>query len=200
AGAAGAAPPAAGTGAAAAPAARAQLQVTRAPISLEAQSSEIDYKTNELVFRKVHISQGAMSISADLAHATGLNFDNSHWVFRGNVRIAVNEGRLESATAEIAFADKRLARAVVDGTPAQFSQVDPKTRRIVRGHAARIDYDVRDGIVRMSKDAWLTDGQNEISGETLKYDIAARSVVAAAADQSSHRIHITITPPAADKP
>ena len=174
--------------------------VTRAPISLEAQSSEIDYKNSDLVFRKVKISQGSMTVSADLAHATGLDFQNSHWVFRGNVQIAVNKGDLRSDDADITFSNKLLSRAVVTGKPAQFSQVDPKSGRLVRGHAARIEYDVRQGVVQLSKDAWLTDGQNEISGETLKYDIAARSVVAEAADQSSHRVRITITPPAPQKP
>ncbi len=170
------------------------------PISLVAQSSEIDYKNNDLLFRKVKISQGTMSVSADLAHANGLDFQNSHWVFRGNVRIQVNQGELWSDDADILFAGKLLARASVSGNPARFAQVDPTSRRRVEGHARQIDYDVRKGVIKLAKDAWLTDGQNEISGETLKYDIAARSVVAEAADQSAHRVHITITPPPAHKP
>ncbi len=173
---------------------------TGLPISLVAQSSEIDYRNNDLVFRKVKISQGTMSVSADLAHANGLDFQNSHWVFRGNVKIIVNQGELSSDDADILFADKLLARASVSGNPARFSQVDPASHRQVEGHARQIDYDVRKGIIKLAKDAWLTDGQNEISGETLKYNIAARSVVAEAADQSAHRVHITITPPPAHKP
>ena len=167
----------------------------RLPISLDAQSSEIDYRNNDLVFRKVKITQGTMSISADLAHANGLDFENSHWVFKGNVKILVNQGSLWSDDADILFANKLLARASVSGNPARFTQVDPKSHRRVEGHARLIDYDVRKGVIKLAQDAWLTDGQNEISGETLKYDIAARSVVAQAADQSSHRVHITITPP-----
>ncbi len=178
--------------------------VTRAtlgqPISLEAQSSQIDYRTHQLVFRQVTIRQGSMSISAALAHATGLDFDESHWAFRGDVHIVVNQGDLRSDAADITFARKRLARATVTGKPARFTQVDPKSGRLVRGHARSIEYEVAKGVVTLSKDAWLTDGRNEISGETLQYDIAARSVIATAADQNSHRVRITITPPAKHTP
>ncbi len=136
-----------------------------------------------------------MSVEADLAHATGLDFENSHWIFRGNVKINVNQGQLHSDDADITFAKKLLARASVTGKPADFEQRDTKSGRVVRGRAERIDYDVRKGIVELSKDAWLSDGKNDIRGESLKYNIAARSVIAEAGDQSSHRVHITITPP-----
>lgn len=179
--------------------------VTRAalrqqPISLEAQSSQIDYRTHQLVFHQVTIRQGTMSISAALAHATGLDFDDSHWAFRGDVHIVVNRGDLRSSAADITFAHKRLASATVTGAPASFTQVDPKSGRLVQGHAQEIDYEVAKGVVTLSKDAWLTDGRNDISGQILKYDIAGRSVIATAADQNAHRVRITITPPAKHEP
>ena len=37
--------------------------------------------------------------------------------------------------------------------------------------------------------------QNEIRGESLKYNVLAQSIVADAADQGSQRVHIIITPP-----
>ncbi|MDE2294787.1 MAG: lipopolysaccharide transport periplasmic protein LptA, partial [Gammaproteobacteria bacterium] len=172
----------------------------RQPISLEAQSSQIDYRTHQLVFDQVTIRQGSMSISAALAHATGLDFDDSHWAFRGDVHIVVNRGDLRSSAADITFARQRLASATVTGAPARFTQVDPKSGRLVQGHAQKIDYEVAKGIVTLSKDAWLTDGHNEINGQILKYDIAARSVIATSADQNSHRVRITITPPAKPEP
>jgi lipopolysaccharide export system protein LptA len=41
----------------------------------------------------------------------------------------------------------------------------------------------------------LSDGQNEIRGESLKYNVRAQSVAAEAAEQGSQRVHIIITPP-----
>ncbi len=80
-------------------------------ISLDAQSSELDYKNNNLVFRKVRISQGAMSVAADQAQATGLDFENSHWVFRGNVKIGMEQGQLTADEANVTFAKKLIAKA-----------------------------------------------------------------------------------------
>src|SRR5271155_5263713 len=77
--------------------------VEQQAISLDAQSSELDYKNNNLVFRKVRIAQGDMAVAADQAQATGLDFENSRWVFRGNVKITMDQGQLTSDEAEITF-------------------------------------------------------------------------------------------------
>ena len=72
------------------------VQAEQQAIALDAQSSELDYKNNNLIFRKVRISQGNMSVAADQAQATGLDFENSRWVFRGNVKITMEQGQLTS--------------------------------------------------------------------------------------------------------
>jgi lipopolysaccharide export system protein LptA len=50
-------------------------------------------------------------------------------------------------------------------------------------------------VVHLSKNAWLSDGQTEIRGESLKYDVLAQSIVAESSEQGSQRVHIIITPP-----
>jgi lipopolysaccharide transport protein LptA len=169
-------------------------------IQIEAQSSEMDFKNNNLIYRKVRISQGNTSIAADQAQGSGLNFDNSHWVFRGNVKIAMDQGQLSSDEADITFANKLLSKAVVNGKPATFEQRIPKTGKLAQGHAESIDYDVLKGVVRFSRNAWLSNGQDEIRDESLKYNLLTQTVVADAAEQSNQRVHIIITPPANPKP
>jgi lipopolysaccharide transport protein LptA len=168
-------------------------------ITLDAQSSEIDLRTNNVVFRKVRISQGTMSVTADQGQATrqasGLNFDSSLWVFRGNVKISMEQGQLSAEDAEITFLNKLLAKAVANGRPAEFEQRIQKTGKIAKGRADTIDYDASKGIVRLLRNAWLSDGQNEIRGEALKYNVLAQSIIADAAEQGSQRVHIIITPP-----
>ena len=183
----------------AAPAAAA-LAAPQQTILVDAESSELDYKNNNLIFHKVRIAQGSMSVSADLAQATGLNFDNSHWVFRGNVKIFMEQGQLSSEEAQVTFAKKLLAKALVKGNPASFSQRLPKSGKLAQGRADSIDYDVTTGVVRFSKNAWLSDGQNEIRGDSLKYNMLAQNIVAEASEQGSQRVHIIITPPAKPKP
>ncbi|MGO9933916.1 MAG: lipopolysaccharide transport periplasmic protein LptA [Steroidobacteraceae bacterium] len=168
------------------------------PILLDSQSMEVDLRTNTAIFNKVRISQGNMAITADQGHATqttALDFDNNLWVFRGNVKITMDQGLLTSDEAQITFVNKVLTRAVANGKPAAFEQIVPKTGKLAKGRAELIDYDVSNGVVRLSKDAYLSDGQNEIRGQSLKYNVGAQSVAAEASEQGSQRVHMIITPP-----
>jgi lipopolysaccharide transport protein LptA len=171
----------------------------QAPISLDAQSSEVDYAKNELVFRKVKITRGPMSVYADLAIAKGqstnLNFEDSQWQFTGNVKIITEQGQLTSDEADVTFIKSLLSKAVITGKPAAFEQRNAKTGKPVLGHADLITYDVAKGTVALSKNAWLSNGADDVHGELLKYNFAERKVYANPSDQSSQRVHITITPP-----
>jgi len=174
------------------------------PILLDADSTEVDLRTNNAVFHKVRITQGNTSVSADQGqatrHASGLDFDNSVWVFRGNVKITMDQGQLTSEDAAITFANKVLAKAVANGKPAAFEQRIAKTGKLAQGRADSIEYDVHDGMVHLTKDAWVSNGEDEIRGESLKYNVLAQSIVAEASEQGSQRVHIIITPPPAAKP
>lgn len=174
------------------------------PVSVDAASSEIDAKTNTLVFKNVTISQGTMRVSAEHARATGLNFANSKWNFDGNVRIdAEQRGNLRSDQAVVEFKDNHIARATITGKPAEFEQKRAGSDQIARGHADEILYDVNDGTVRLTDEAWLSDGQNEISGPLLVYNIRDQQIQAVGATVASapdaphagdQRVHISIAP------
>ena len=188
-------------GATAAPAPPSALQPGQPPINLEATSTEVDGRTNTLVFSDVVISQGATRVQADHAHATGLNFANSRWTFEGKVRIdAEQHGNLRSDQAAIEFRDNRIARATITGKPAEFEQKRADSDQMARGRAGEIVYDLNDGTVRLANQAWLTDGQNEISGPLLVYNIREQRVQAAAAPGTDERVHITIAPRAVPGP
>jgi len=169
------------------------------PVSVDAASSEVDYKSNTVVFKDVVISQGDMRVQAEHARATGLNFENSRWNFEGNVRIdAEQHGNLRSDQAVVEFRDNHIARATITGKPAEFEQKRANSAQTARGHADQIFYDVSDGTVRLTDDAWLSDGQNEISGPLLVYNIREQRVQAVAAPggaaDSDQRVHISIAP------
>jgi lipopolysaccharide transport protein LptA len=198
-----AAAPCAGMAARAVAAAAAAQQL---PITVDADQTAIDYAKNEVLLRKVKISQGGMSIAADQAVATGqstsLNFDDSNWTFRGNVKIITDQGLLDSDQADATFAKGVLEKAVILGKPAVFEQRNPKNGKPVRGHAERIVYDVVKGTVTLTKDAWLNNGPDEIHGEQIAYNMLEKKVFANPAEQNSTRVHITITqpPPPPPKP
>ena len=170
------------------------------PIDLVAASSDFDYRKNTLLFRQVKITQGPMQVAAQEATATGLNFENSVWTLSGQVRITMPDGRLESSDARVSFRDNRIASAVVRGSPAEFEQRVKETQRLAKGRANSIEYDVAAGTVRLTGDAWLTDGDNAISGDTLVYDIARQRVAANPGGTDPGGVHITINPRSRDEP
>jgi lipopolysaccharide transport protein LptA len=194
-----AAPAAAATAAAApSPGAVGASPTRQLPVTVDAASSEVDYRTNTVVFSQVVISQGAMRVQADHAHASGLNFANSRWTFEGHVRIdAEPRGSLRADQAVVEFRDNRILRATANGKPAQFEQPRADSQQMARGHANEIVYDVNEGTVRLSEDAWLSDGTNEISGPLLVYNIRAQRVQAATQSGTDQRVHIVIQPQSA---
>ncbi|MBS0579935.1 MAG: lipopolysaccharide transport periplasmic protein LptA [Proteobacteria bacterium] len=175
------------------------------PVQLDAGHLDVDYKTKQMIYHDVVISQGSTRVQSDTAQATGLNFANSKWTFSGNVRInAEPRGNLQSDSAVVEFKDNLITRATVTGKPAQFEQKREGTDQVARGHADKIVYDVTEGTVRLNDDAWLSDGQNEISGPELVYNIRTQRVQAngglhgevqtSAPGTPDDRIHITIAP------
>jgi lipopolysaccharide transport protein LptA len=167
------------------------------PIQLDARSSDFDYKSSSLLFRAVHISQGRLWIEADEATANGLNFESSVWRFTGHVRVGMIDGTIESDQALITFANNQVSVAEITGTPASFEQKRPNG--VARGHASRIEYRPIPGTVRLTGDAWLSDGTNEISGSTLVYDLNGQRVVANPDDQGDQRVKLTIQPKKSEK-
>ncbi|HJS21739.1 MAG TPA: lipopolysaccharide transport periplasmic protein LptA [Steroidobacteraceae bacterium] len=179
------------------------------PISLDAASSDFDYRNNTLRFRQVRIVQGTVRVEADEATATGLNFENSRWEFRGNVRIDVEGGSLASNDAQVTFVNNQIATAVITGSPATFEQQLQESDDIAKGRAGRIEYDFTAGNVQLMEDAYLTDGRNDIHGQKLVYSIRDQRVLAEASEQGQERVRITINPrsmegeqkkPGADRP
>jgi lipopolysaccharide transport protein LptA len=165
------------------------------PINLEAASSDFDYKNNTLLFKRVKITQGGLAVTAQQASATGLEFDNSEWRLTGDVVIVVPGGKLQSSEARVMFKNNAIASASIKGTPAQFEQQLKETKQVARGRAKAIDYDVKAATVRLTGDAWLTDGQNEIRGNTLVYDIGRERVQANPSEKDPGGVRITINPP-----
>jgi lipopolysaccharide transport protein LptA len=169
-------------------------------LPIDIASSRVDYKGDTVDFQNVTITQGATKVQADRAHATGLdNFDNSRWTFEGNVRInGEQHGSLKSDAAVVEFRNNYISKATVTGNPAEFEQKRTDTDEVARGHAREIEYNVSDGTVRLSNDAWIWDGHNALSAPELVYNIREQHVQAAA--QPGNQVHLTIDPNKTEDP
>jgi lipopolysaccharide transport protein LptA len=175
----------------------AENSVKQQNISLDASSSEVDYKKNTVKFKDIVISQGDIKVEANRAEAeaTGLNFKTGNWTFNGDVRIHVEKrGNLRSDQAVIEFRDSQIVKATITGKPAQFEQQRPASDLMARGHAGEIIYQPIEGVVRLADDAWLSDGKNEIRGPLLVYNIRQQHVEAVTKPGGEDRVHITIAP------
>lgn len=163
-------------------------------ITLDAASSEVDYRANALLFRDIIITQGKVRVVAQRARSTGLDFDDSTWTLSGEVRIDVDGGTLSSDEAAVTFENNRIVRASIRGKPAEFSQ-QLKDGGRARGRAGNILYDMAASTVTLREDAWLSDdGRSEIRGDQLVYNVREQRVQAGKPAGSDERVRIIIRP------
>jgi lipopolysaccharide transport protein LptA len=170
-----------------------------AEIVVDAASSDVDYRSNTLLFRDVVITQGPLRVQAERARATGLDFKDATWTFSGKVKIDVEGGTMRAEEAVVNFIADQLARATVRGKPAEFEQ-QMKTGGKARGRAGSLVYETRGGTVTLKENAWLSDGRSEIRGQQLVYEIAAQRVQAGKTTGSDERVRIVIRPQTAPEP
>ncbi|TVQ47098.1 MAG: lipopolysaccharide transport periplasmic protein LptA [Gammaproteobacteria bacterium] len=163
------------------------------PISLDADTSDFDRRRNIVVFTGLRISQGPLQIRSERAQASQIDFENAVWDFFDNVQIDLDQSSLVADEARLAFIGYRLDTAVATGNPAVFEDPGTASGKLVRGRAGRIEYDVSNGIIRLTEGAWLAEGANEITGATLVYNLQEERVLA---EGDGERVRITIQPPA----
>ena len=157
---------------------------------------KIDSRANRLTILAVTITQCTLSIRADkaIANGTGVSFNNSTWEFTGAVNIRFATGSLQSAAATVRFVGNRIAQARATGTPAEFEQKLDNLPRPVHGHAGSIDYDFVAQTVRLDGEAFLFDGRNDMTNESIAYSI--KDQVAQLSAAPGGRVRITIRPEA----
>ncbi|MFI4913618.1 MAG: lipopolysaccharide transport periplasmic protein LptA [Steroidobacterales bacterium] len=163
-----------------------------APLTYE--GTHLEAEPGKMVLHDVVLKQGHMRIKADLAEGQGLNFDNSHWTLTGAVQITLPLGELRADRADVQFTDHRISTTSANGAPATFEQAAQTGREAARGHARDIDYSVDRNEVRLSGDAWLSDGHNEINSQRIVYEITSQRVQADSQAGDSDRVHGTIAP------
>jgi lipopolysaccharide transport protein LptA len=174
--------------------AKATLVNPQQPYQFYAASCDTNYKTQHMVCKSVVLSQGNTVVRADQAQAICMNCQDSRWTFQGDVRIdAQPRGNLRSDQAIVELRENRIVRATVNGNPAEFEQQRADDLGMEKGHAGQIVYDVSQGTVLLTKDAWVSDGHNEMSAPSIAYSIREQKVLATSGG-ASQGVHITITP------
>jgi lipopolysaccharide transport protein LptA len=170
----------------------------KAPVIWSARTVDGNYETHLMRLRgDVKISQGDISVTADEAQATSLDSKSYHWVFTGKVHVrAESQGDLRADRGIVEIVNGALASALVTGSPADFEQTRSTTGRLVKGHAASIDYQVAAGVVKLTGDAWLSDAQNdnEMHSPTITYNVRDRRIQGDVGGDVGGRVRMRITP------
>ena len=153
-----------------------ELQFTSGPFVLDGQ-------TNMMRAQQPRISQGNLRITADDVLATGFEFDQAgEFRLTGNVRVEVDNASMMANSAVFMYANGRLSRGELVGTPVSFSAFDAATRRNVTGHAGAMSYDYVASTLRMTGDALVQIETREVLGCDLVYDFRAERVTSGSAD------------------
>lgn len=163
------------------------------PIELDATYSELDRRNNRLIFRNLNITQGSLTISADAATADPADFENSTWVFTGNVQIRNAGLKAWCDKAEMRFSDNTLLRTTLHGKPARFVQPRPDGGS-TEGRGDLLEYNLKARTIQMTDNALLSDGTNEITGSSIAYDLGREIVSASSGGSGQVRMKITPRP------
>ena len=177
--------------------AAAQIDDLRLPVIIDADRTDYDGRTSMLRFTALRLTQGGISIQADVAHASRMDFDDSVWQFSGNVVFDVNEGHVTCDSADLQFSDFQLQQAVITGSPATFRFARPGGAEPTFAEAGKLVYDVRRGIIEFSDGATISEGGNQIAAESLVYNIREQRINAASSGNGGDRVTVTYTPPQA---
>ncbi len=106
-----------------------------------------------------------------------------------------NKTRVNASRAELVFEKNSLKHALLTGTPATFEGIATAGQPPTFGEAKEMAYDFVNGVVTLKNDARLTDGTNQITGGSIRYDTVQQRVIAGSEAGDGQRVQITITPP-----
>ena len=169
-------------------------------------ASSLSAERTRMVMQNVNIvdtTRGITRIKADMAEASGQDLSNSEWVLTGHVQVFMPQGRLSADRATVQFVNKRIDSMSAQGSPAEFEHSGAPAEN-AHGHAREIDYDLEQDLLKLNGDSWLSDGCNEITSQSIIYDIANQKVRADAVPGSDKQVQGTLhsrsgpqcTPPA----
>ena len=166
----------------------------RLPWDIDAESTSFDGKTSMIVFTGLRLSQGRIGIEADEGRASNTEGEDGSWQFTGNVKIDIENGRIECESAQLTFMQYALRKALVTGSPATFELRRAGSEEVTYAEAGRLSYDIDAGIVEFSEEATINEGGNQISSNFLVYNIAEQRINADSSGSDDDRVRIIYTP------
>lgn len=172
----------------------AQQDDLRIPLQLDADFTDLDGKSSMITFRGLRLTQGSLGITANEGRATKMDFEDSVWHFDGDVVIDVEDGHIESDSAEMQFSGYELRLATLVGSPATFRLSRGGSEEDTYAEAVKLEYDLEAGVIEFSGQAMITEGGNQIASNILVYNIREQRINASSGGDGEPKVRITYTP------
>ena len=171
----------------------AQLPLGSGAPDVECSQMIVDLK-KQFTCKDIVITQGNYTLRAKDATTASLNFENAVWTFTDNVTIQGSNTEVAANQAVVEIANNRLRNVKVVGEPATFEQILRDDDDAALGRALTITYDLVLDQVVLSQNAFLSQGEDQITGDTITYDVKQERVIADAGENQDGRVRIRLTP------
>ena len=154
-----------------------------AAASLPAQSQKAARAAADVRFK------GPIKITAERAELERREFA----LYRGRVRLVSDDMVLTGDRLELRQPGQGQFEARLTGAPARLDHPGDAQGPPVTASATEIVYDTRTATVDLNGSVQLARGADQLSGNQVRYYLAARRISANGSDDG--QIHLTITPP-----
>lgn len=180
-----------------------EISIERGELGISADSadtSQLDFANSTWVFQgAVKIHDANANVTAQRAEMEFVDHQLKRATISGNPAILSHTDsasiRVRASEAVVQFNDDGLNNITLTGDPAEFEHATTDTETVVtKGSAGRLLYNLDTEKITLADEAWIAQGDNEIRGREITYDIVAQRIVAGS-DMSGDRVRIIITPP-----
>lgn len=151
-------------------------------------------RSDEKVCVGFAFSDGANELSAGLAATNANDFDGSLWRLSQQVRLAFNTTEILAEEALFEFEADEVVFGELSGNPVVMSDYIEEREASVSGTAQSISYDRRNGTVRLTGQATLRIGENEVMGCEWIYSLTDKTYQTGEAEECNEGIRILLTP------
>jgi lipopolysaccharide export system protein LptA len=122
------------------------------------------------------------------ADAAEMDQNSDQIVYHGDVRVDQGTLRVDADQITVQYEDQKVVRIVATGGPASYRQEIEDPAGEVQAKASTIVYLTRDERLELQGAASLSQLGNEISGETIRYDMVEGKVEAVSGEGGSVRM------------
>lgn len=139
---------------------------------------------------KFAVPKGPIKVTSQRAE---IDEQNKLMLYRGNVRLVSGPLQLKGDRLELRQPQPGQFEAQVSGRPARLVQQGQNKTPPISASAGEIVYNTRAATLDLRGGATLTRGDDVLTGDSIRYDLASRRISASGSD--SDQIKFVIQPP-----